>query len=408
MLSSSLLSDNGDGGNNNNVRLLFVLDGYDELQPDITPQNLWSQLGLDRWFDGSKLIVSCRRHIVPKQELVSRFGVNGDGKSVKMSYLLPFNLSQMMEYLQKQLDWNQEIRKEYQQTLENASVIRGVLRNPFVLNLFVESWPVIHKLSSSSNSSFSSSSNNNNNNNNNNDEKEKNKKIVSPHSWNGLKRNEIYRSFLEHWLLSYSSLLHYKVKSMLLLMKTNEKENGIDSLVCSYIEYSGKMAALMFLNKTVTLSPLLFNQQQRFISSSLPPSIQEEIKSTKSSSRYEDDLIQELIKNPWFHLKESTKTESLLQFQNQQKQQSNQQQQRRVLQEESYIQLQIAKLQQFQKRNPLQQRQNEYGFVHRSFLEYLVSQHLSNELIQPYLIPSSSSSNLSSTTTSSSTPVSVE
>ena len=88
------------------LKFLFLLDGYDELKDDIEPRPLWTQIGLQHW-PNSKLIVTCRRGIVPKNEISTRFEVVSatDTTGIQLSsmmidrYLLPFNLHQMFQFL---------------------------------------------------------------------------------------------------------------------------------------------------------------------------------------------------------------------------------------------------------------------------------------------------------------------
>ncbi len=150
------------------ARLLFILDGYDELQFDEEATNLPELLGLAEC-PNAKLAVTCRPKIVPEGKMAERFGFN---KKYEVHYLLPSSFAQMLIAFEQRLQWTPEERLQYEQRLNEAPELRAVLRNPFIRHLFIQSWPV-----------------------------------VSKKDFKKLKRVDIYECFVEHWLASQQVLL---------------------------------------------------------------------------------------------------------------------------------------------------------------------------------------------------------
>jgi len=151
-----------------NEHILFFLDGYDELQADIEPRNLPTQLGLSA-FPHAKLIVTCRRYVVKQADEVERFGHNGRRDYF---YLLPLRIDQLMKSLGQRLFWNAETQASYADRIQAAPKLRSALRNPFLLSLFVQSWST-----------------------------------VSKQDFSRLNRSRIYAAFIEHWLTTHKDLL---------------------------------------------------------------------------------------------------------------------------------------------------------------------------------------------------------
>ena len=75
-------------------------------------------------------------------QLTNRFAFQGQ---LETRYFLPFNVKQVLGYLQDRLSWTEETHQQYQDKLKNTPAIRTVLRNPFVLSLLVQSWETISK-----------------------------------------------------------------------------------------------------------------------------------------------------------------------------------------------------------------------------------------------------------------------
>ena len=143
-------------------------------------------------------------------------------------YLLPFRLQQMLDYLQKRLNWNNSTLETYKQRFQESSSLRGVLRNPFVLNLFVQSWQVIEGY------------------------KKKN--------WNQITRNDIYTAFVQHWLQTNQHLLPLSILQLLSTQSVNHSDST--NLLSGYIRSSEVIAFAMFIKQSVVLpaSSWLTNQ----------------------------------------------------------------------------------------------------------------------------------------------------
>ncbi len=160
-----------------NARLLVIVDGYDECQVDIKPQNLAVQLGLNA-LPNAKLLIISRPVAVDAQELQLRFALQ-DNLTVR--YFLPFSILQISNYLAVGYNWETEAYKKYYERINTSAELRSVLRNPFVLNLFLQS---IEK--------------------------------ISEQELNQLERWHIYQKFLECWLEKNRVLLPEKIQKQLM------------------------------------------------------------------------------------------------------------------------------------------------------------------------------------------------
>ena len=188
------------------IQPLIFIDGYDELQLDAEPTNLVEHLGLSE-IGHSKLIVTCRPQTVRKSELASRFGFKG---ALAIRYFLPFRLDQLLSYLQQERSGEEAVYQEYQKTLENTESVRTVLRNPFVLHLFRESW-----------------------------------EALSQRPLRQLNRWQIYESFIAHRLAVQQPLLSEKVQKWL--------QGSHPDLLSSYQGFTSEIAWRAFQKKAITL-----------------------------------------------------------------------------------------------------------------------------------------------------------
>lgn len=158
------------------ARWLLIIDGYDECQIDIPPNNLPKHLGLE-YFPNAKLLITCRPNAVPALELKNSFALNG---SLTIRHFLSFKIDQMLVYLKERLHWNSDIQAQYQQKFQESYTLRAALRNPFVLSLLVRSW-----------------------------------ETVRYKDFNKLNRWQIYERFIEHWIKTRQFLLSHTLKRSL-------------------------------------------------------------------------------------------------------------------------------------------------------------------------------------------------
>ena len=188
------------------IQPLIFIDGYDELQLDEAPMALVEHLGLQEAV-GFKLIVTCRPNTVEKSALESRFGFNG---ALTTCYFLPFSLGQLLGYLQKELSWDEKVYEDYQKTLGDAETVKTVLRNPFVLYLFKQSWNTLSK-----------------------------KPLHQLNRW------QIYEGFMAHVLQVQQPLLAKEVQKGL--------QGGYPDLLSSYQAFISKVAWWAFQQGGITL-----------------------------------------------------------------------------------------------------------------------------------------------------------
>ncbi len=184
-------------------RLLFIFDGYDELQSDIAPQNLPTQLGLGA-FPRAKLIVTSRRSAIVVGEETAVFSAGG---RMTAYYLLPLPLSHMLTALEQRLQWRPEERENYAKRLQETSTLRIALRNPFVLNLFIQSW-----------------------------------ETLSRQDFSTLTRVRIYEGFIRHWLTTQQDFIAEPVQRTL--------QGESPDLITSFCQLAGSLAFDAYQQKT--------------------------------------------------------------------------------------------------------------------------------------------------------------
>ena len=197
--------------------LLIIIDGYDECQQDMASQNLAAQLGIPAQAS-VKLIVTCRSETVEQNQLSNRFAFQGQ---LETRYFLPFNIKQVVSYLNDRLSWTESRRKKYQKTLSNTPAVRTVLRNPFVLSLLVQSWETIAK-----------------------------------QDFNRLNRWKIYEGFVTHWLTTQQTLLPTSVQRILkgssAVQKTLTSDES-ETLLESFQTFAAQLAFTAFQQKGTAL-----------------------------------------------------------------------------------------------------------------------------------------------------------
>jgi len=190
-----------------NKRWLVIVDGYDECQIDITPQNLPEQMGLNQ-LTHVKLLVTCRLDTVESSMLSARFVLNG---RLTTRYFLPFHIHQMLRYLKNALQWDKKTYEQYQETISKATELRQILRNPFVLSLLVQSWETISQ----------------------------NKKDLTQ-----LNRWQIYQGFTEHWIKHQQFLLLPSIQKTL--------SQGYENLLDSFNALASEIAFEAFKKKSLS------------------------------------------------------------------------------------------------------------------------------------------------------------
>ena len=206
------------GLKNTTIPLLVIIDGYDECQLDIAPQNLVTALGIPAQAS-VKLIVTCRPHTVEELQLTNRFAFQGQ---LETRYFLPFNIKQILGYLQDRLSWTEATHQQYQDKLKNTPAVRTVLRNPFVLSLLVQSWETIVK-----------------------------------QDFKQLNRWMIYEGFVAHWLTTKRALLPPSVQRAL--------KGHAANLIESFGIFASELAFTAFKQKGIALT---YEQIQQLVQSS--------------------------------------------------------------------------------------------------------------------------------------------
>jgi len=187
-------------------RWLVIVDGYDECQADTAPQNLPHLLGLDV-LSNAKLLVTCRPNTVNYLELHSRFAFNGQ---LTTRYFLPFNVGQLLSYLNSDLHWDRETESTYRQKIEQFTDLRAVLRNPFVLSLFAQGF-----------------------------------ETIVTKDLNQINRWQIYEGFVEHWFNTHQGLLSNTLQKLL--------QEKYSNLLRSFTAFAAQVAFSAFNQSSIYL-----------------------------------------------------------------------------------------------------------------------------------------------------------
>ena len=132
-------------------RLMIVFDGFDELKQDASDAaklftDLYASSGAKAWRAGQvKTIVTCRvRHLPDEHTERTYFGV-GARDHYRRRILLSFRSSQMAEYLLERTSKGEGEHllsaTEYEAVLEQSPSLKEMVRNPFVMRLYVDALP---------------------------------------------------------------------------------------------------------------------------------------------------------------------------------------------------------------------------------------------------------------------------
>jgi len=199
-------------GLNHNQRMLFILDGYDELGSGIRP-NLSESL---RDWPLAKLLVTGRPEHFDKDhqplETLSLFSSEGRiiSNSCQVVYVSPFSADEIKRYIDfyafsLQQDTNKAIYENAYQILQNLPGIITLLDNPFLLTLVLQSLPQLLK------------------------------------NWQGIDRaitrTDIYQAFTETWFL--------------------QETQGLDLNPKDCEAFSQELAFQFFQAKTISVSNIL-------------------------------------------------------------------------------------------------------------------------------------------------------
>ncbi len=125
------------------VRLFFILDGFDEIvaqyQRHNLPLNIAEHFGLRAW-KNSRFMISCRSQVLNETQKQDYFGI------IPEVHLLPFSAKQVKHYIEqfatnKTLNIAQWSAKEYQEKLAPFQGLTDMTREPFSLGLILNVLP---------------------------------------------------------------------------------------------------------------------------------------------------------------------------------------------------------------------------------------------------------------------------
>ncbi|MCX8567093.1 MAG: WD40 repeat [Glomeribacter sp. 1016415] len=121
-------------------RLIFILDGFDEIQ-DRT-QAFYTQNKLDRW-RSAQVIISSRPEYLG-ENYRSQFQKRGQTSTLQEYWLSPISDDWITAYIQKYIQHTQRTGwnlKRYQDTLNNLPTLKEAIRRPFLLRMALDLLP---------------------------------------------------------------------------------------------------------------------------------------------------------------------------------------------------------------------------------------------------------------------------
>jgi len=123
-----------------NMNFLIIVDGYDECLANINENfNIGDSLNIPKNIK-VKLLITCRPNTISNVKKSFEFRNN------LVTYnFLPFNIIQLLKYLQNHKNWTNEEFSYYKEKMQQFDQLRIVLRNPFVLKLVTECWDEVIK-----------------------------------------------------------------------------------------------------------------------------------------------------------------------------------------------------------------------------------------------------------------------
>ena len=200
-------------------KVLFILDGYDELGKNI---NHNFSKDLENWPYAKVLISGRIDHFENERQHFDAFGSLSFNEqlncsSFEVNYLAPFVIEEIKDYIEKYMNVNPECKqnldclkkntnKEIYEILESLPGLISLLDNPFLLNLVLQSLPML---------------------------------LESKTSQSNLTRKEIYEAFVDTWFIKEAA-------------RQNALGRKVEKNECR--EFAEKLAFLMFKNKTINVN----------------------------------------------------------------------------------------------------------------------------------------------------------
>jgi WD40 repeat protein len=331
-------------------RILLVLDGFDELrqesdyslslkQAEVTKMFedcFATACGQRDWYDGQiKLIITCRLRYLADASIEKRFfGHGSENKSYQRRVVLPFNNSKIVSYLEERTSDTAQnysrllLASQYIEVMDQSLSVKEMVRNPFVLRLFVEALPELQR---------------------------------QGRDLRGIKRYDIYNAFVTHWFARETARLPIEVRIQ--IAPTTENTSAEDS----FVQYSGILANEMYRQDCLVVNmksegenrkrkrthknnisafKIWFELEQRLFLS-MDSSLQEEYDSLLPSKRFE------LRSQGVFDAAAYS---------------------RRIQNER--LRTVCASLEAFKVTSPLKQHGDANSFIHKSFYEYFLAQSI--------------------------------
>ena len=178
-------------------RILLVLDGFDELKQEENGQaakikktfeDCFKTSGAQAWHAGQiKMVVTCRlRHILDRGVEKQYFGY-GSKQVFRRRVFLPFSSQQIKTYLDERTEIETKSgsllsAETYLSVINAAESVKAMVRNPFILRLFVDALPELQN---------------------------------QGHELTTIKRYDIYQAFVKQWFRRETERLDGAIRAQL-------------------------------------------------------------------------------------------------------------------------------------------------------------------------------------------------
>ena len=325
-------------------RILLVLDGFDELKQEAdgqteivkkTFEDCLTACGAGAWYAGQiKVVVTCRLRHLSDTSVEKRYFGHGLQQTFRHRVVLPFSSVQIATYLDERTETQAEDThllpaEKYVEVMDKSLSIKAMVRNPFVLRLFVDALPELQQ---------------------------------QGRDLTAIKRYDIYRAFVTQWFIRETARLPAEVRAQL----------GLTLSMSASVKVSERSdAEATFESYTATLANEMYRQDSLVVSMS------------KSSAAF--NVWRELEERVFQDLESPATTIRLTaEYQNLTRSERVELREKGIVSESDYIKHQkaseeaiiLAGLKAFKITSPLKQQGDVCSFIHKSFYEFFLAQSI--------------------------------
>ena len=326
-------------------RLLVVLDGFDELKQEANGDNTarkrfkdcFEACGAQAWHTGQvKVVVTCRVRSMDNPDVERQYFAHGVLRDYRRRILLPFSSTKIEEYLRERTQTGSSSKlkllpsQDYHEVLQASPSVKEMVRNPFVLRLFIEALPKLKR---------------------------------SGMDLNRIKRFDIYGGFVRQWFEREVYRLSEKHQAALGVGTTD-----VDSVISNFERYAGILAMEMYRNDSLVVT---YDQAR---SDEPAFRVWRQLDEAVAASEMDEEATRRRLAEEYAALGAVAKRKL--------------QRKEKIADEAAYIEARLesvadtefeqvdARLEAFKLTSPLRQSGDNYSFIHKSFYEYFLAMRM--------------------------------